>query len=180
MTQEIDQHVVSPPGSIYTEDKSTESTLLLEDLDYLSTFLSHDETPQGPVSPTVKHTLERQRKSREDSFRKKRHIPELSKEQTKQQRNKRPVEGALPANNQKRVRVADTLLFIKEGFVIAEQDLTDSVRALHITEGESAQPPRKWYHSRKLWAGVAVATTVAVASVVLGRRKQSGRGIFRG
>jgi len=173
-------------SSINTDDTHSSSTvLLLDELDYFCDSLLQGDPSLRPVSPLVVHTLERQRRDRQALVQKRR--MKQSKD-TQTSGHKHRVETVVPVN-QKRIRVADTLLFIKEGHVIGEEDLAESVRALHLNneskEEEEAsvddppntpadgppEDPSHWYHSRRLWAGVAIAA-VAVAAVVLVRRKR--------
>ena len=80
--------------------------------------------------------------------------------------------------HQKRIRISDTFLFIKEGYIIHEEDLVESVRVLNLEEGKEQEAsdddsndglpnePR-W----RFWAGVAIAA-VATVAVALVRRKR--------
>lgn len=180
---------VPPPvaSSINTEDSTTSSStaMLIDELDYFCDFLFQGgKTSDTPVSPLLKKTLSRQRRDRQALVQKRRMLHTSNKNIPND--HKRRAEPVVPAN-QKRVRVADTLLFINEGHVIGEEDLSGSVRTLHATkknelphedaDGSADEPPNddgdgpQWYHSRRLWAGVAVAA-VAVAAVVIVRRKR--------
>ena len=101
----------------------------------------------------------------------------ISDTPTETNKGKRRAEAVVPVH-QKRIRISGTFLFIKEGYIIHEEDLIESVRVLNLEEGKEQEAsdddsndglpnePR-W----RFWAGVAIAA-VATVAVALVRRKR--------
>jgi hypothetical protein len=184
------------PLSTGTEDstQSSSTAVLIDELDYLCDFLLHWDISPKATSP-MQHNFERQRRDRQALVQKRRMRDSPKKDDNHIGGHKHCIERVVPVN-QKRVRVADTLLFVREGHVIGEEDLTGSVRTLHIdeTKKEIVDDPvcdivddsiekyphyddddddddERWHRSRRLWAGVAVAA-VTIGAAVLVKRKR--------
>jgi hypothetical protein len=168
----------SPACSVLTQTTISSSAIpmRMDEFDSLCESWLDGESHQLHISPLVRRMLERQKRDHQIQVQKRRNMSSIV---VADKGELHDSDVMIPIKHHRRVRIADTLLFIKEGYIIYEEDLSESVRALLCDEpsdddGTNNRPHKpKWYPSRKWWAGVAFTAVVAVAAAVMtGRRRR--------
>jgi hypothetical protein len=148
----------------------------MDEFDSLCKPLLDGESHQLQLSPLVRRTLERQKRDHQIQVQKRRNMSSIVDADNRESHNSDVM---IPIKPGKGIRIADTLLFIKEGYIVYDEELSETVRVClghDLADDDNTSIPRehksRWYPSREWWAGVAFTTVVAVvASVMAGRKR---------